>query len=145
MGREDSMDKKQAAGLTILGGAGRAIGSFLAWGEILGITASGMDGGDGWVTLIAGVVLIAVGYMAYSGKGLALGGRGPERRHRHVDHARRLGARPGRPAHGPQALDRVRVVEGGGPVGTAPFTRNAHPRSVTGSRRGRGPSGREGG
>jgi len=66
------MDKKQAAGLTILGGAGLAIGSFLAWGEILGITASGMDGGDGWFTLIAGVVLIAVGYMAYSGKALPM-------------------------------------------------------------------------
>src|SRR3989304_5144798 len=72
MGREDSMDKKQAAGLTILGGAGLAIGSFLAWGEFLGITASGMDGGDGWVTLIAGIVLIAVGYMSFSGKALPM-------------------------------------------------------------------------
>ena len=35
------MDKKQAAGLTILGGAGLAIGSFLPWGEVFGITASG--------------------------------------------------------------------------------------------------------
>ena len=61
------MDKKQAAGLIILGGAGLAIGSFLAWGEVLGISASGMDGGDGWFTLIAGIVLIVVGYMGYSG------------------------------------------------------------------------------
>src|SRR3989304_1621101 len=72
MGREDSMDKKQAAGLTILGGAGLAIGSFLAWGEILGITASGMDGGDGWFPLIAGIVLIAVGYMSFAGKALPM-------------------------------------------------------------------------
>jgi hypothetical protein len=64
------MDKKQVAGLMILGGAGLAIGSFLAWGEILGISASGMDGGDGWFTLIAGIVLIAVGYMSFSGKPL---------------------------------------------------------------------------
>ena len=66
------MDKKQAAGLTILGGAGLAIGSFLAWGEILGISASGMDGGDGWFTLIAGIVLVVVGYMAFSGKALPM-------------------------------------------------------------------------
>ncbi len=61
------MDKKQSAGMIILGGAALAIGSFLPWGEILGISASGMDGGDGWFTLISGVVLAAVGYMAFSG------------------------------------------------------------------------------
>ena len=66
------MDKKQASLLTIVGGAGLAIGSFLAWGEVLGITASGMDGGDGWFTLIAGIVLVAVGYMAYAGKALPM-------------------------------------------------------------------------
>ena len=66
------MDKKQAAGLTILGGAGLAIGSFLAWGEVIGITVSGIDGGDGWFTLVAGVVLAATGYMAYSGKPLPM-------------------------------------------------------------------------
>ena len=61
------MDKKQAAGLIILGGAGLAIGSFLPWAEIFGITVSGMDGGDGWFTLIAGIALVVVGYLAFSG------------------------------------------------------------------------------
>ena len=62
------MDKKQTAGLIILGGAGLAIGSFLPWGEIFGITASGMDGSDGWFTLIAGILLVVVGYLAFSGR-----------------------------------------------------------------------------
>src|SRR3990170_873229 len=62
------MDKKQAAGLIILGGAGLAIGSFLPWGEIFGITASGMDGSDGWFTLNAGILLVVVGYLAFSGR-----------------------------------------------------------------------------
>jgi hypothetical protein len=61
------MDQKQAAGLIILGGAGLAIGSFLPWGEIFGVTTSGMDGGDGWFTLTAGIVLVGVGYLAFTG------------------------------------------------------------------------------
>lgn len=66
------MDKKQAALLTVIGGAALAIGSFLPWGEIFGISASGMDGGDGWFTLIGGVVLAVAGYMAWSGKPLPM-------------------------------------------------------------------------
>ena len=53
--------------LTMAGGALLAIGSFLAWGSAFGISVTGIDGGDGWYTLIAGVVLAAVGYMAYTG------------------------------------------------------------------------------
>lgn len=66
------MDKKQATMLTMIGGAGLAIGSFLAWGTVAGFSASGIDGGDGWITLVAGVVLAAAGYMAYSGKPLPM-------------------------------------------------------------------------
>lgn len=69
------MDSKQAAGLTIIGGAALAIGSFLSWATDslgLGLSVSGMDGGDGWFTLIGGVVLAAAGYMTFSGKSLPI-------------------------------------------------------------------------
>jgi hypothetical protein len=39
----------------------------LPWGEIFGVTTSGMDGGDGWFTLTAGIVLVGVGYLAFTG------------------------------------------------------------------------------
>jgi len=64
------MDAKQASGLTLVGGLLLALGSFLAWGSVLGISVSGIDGGDGWYTLIAGAVLALVGFMAWSGKAL---------------------------------------------------------------------------
>ncbi|WKZ82025.1 MAG: hypothetical protein QY307_08010 [Acidimicrobiia bacterium] len=38
----------------------------------LGLSVSGMDGGDGWFTLIGGVVLAAAGYMTFSGKSLPI-------------------------------------------------------------------------
>jgi len=67
------MDKKQATMLTILGGLGLAVGSFLAWGTVGPISVSGIDAGsEGWITFIAGVVLAAAGYMAYSGKPLPM-------------------------------------------------------------------------
>lgn len=51
--------------LTILGGALLVIGSFLTWftlsGQGASSSGSGIDGGDGWYSLISGVVLIAVG------------------------------------------------------------------------------------
>jgi len=64
------MNKNSAMALMV-GGALLAIGSFLAWGSAFGISVSGMDGGDGWFTLLAGVALLALGYMAYSGKAFA--------------------------------------------------------------------------
>lgn len=66
------MDAKQASGLTIVGGLLMALGSFLAWGSVLGISVSGIDGGDGWYTLVAGVVLALAGYMSFSGKALPM-------------------------------------------------------------------------
>lgn len=74
------MDKKQASLLTMAGGALLIIGSFLAWAKISGEAAemaaefgektsqSGISGGDGWFTVIAGALLLAAGWMAYSGK-----------------------------------------------------------------------------
>ena len=58
------MNERQAARLTILGGAALAVGSFLPWVQSGGETASGISGGDGWVTLVAGVVLAATPYLA---------------------------------------------------------------------------------
>lgn len=63
------MDKaKQGPLFSMIGGAALAIGSFLAWGSVFGISVSGMDaGGDGWFTLIGGLAVAAAGYAAYSG------------------------------------------------------------------------------
>ena len=51
--------------LAVLGGALLAIGSFLDWAEVSGggtsVTASGIDGTDGWITLVAGVLVLLAG------------------------------------------------------------------------------------
>ena len=51
--------------LAIVGGALLAIGSFLAWAEVSGegtsVTAKGIDGSDGYITLAAGAVALLVG------------------------------------------------------------------------------------
>jgi len=63
------MDKAQQGPLmTMIGGAAIALGSFLAWGSVLGFSVSGMDaGGDGWFTLIGGAAVAIAGFAAYSG------------------------------------------------------------------------------
>ncbi len=71
------MDAKQASGLTFLGGVLMAIGSFLTWASVSASGAgaaskSGTEGGDGWITLVIGIALIAAGFMAYSGKALPM-------------------------------------------------------------------------
>ncbi len=54
-----------AAILAIGGGVLLAIGSFLAWAEVSGggtsVTASGVDGSDGWVTLVCGALVLLAG------------------------------------------------------------------------------------
>lgn len=60
--------KNQSAVLVMGGGAALAVGSFLAWGTAFGIGVSGIDGGDGWMTLVGGAVLAAYGLTAYQGK-----------------------------------------------------------------------------
>ncbi|MEX2322270.1 MAG: hypothetical protein WEA29_00630 [Acidimicrobiia bacterium] len=62
------MDSKNSSMMLMVGGALLAIGSFMAWATAFGISVSGMDGGDGWFTLLAGVALLALGFMSYSGK-----------------------------------------------------------------------------
>jgi hypothetical protein len=62
--------KNQSALMVGIGGAALALGSFLAWGTVLGISVSGMDGGDGWMTLIGGAVVAAYGFMLMQGKSM---------------------------------------------------------------------------
>jgi hypothetical protein len=59
--------QNQSALMIGIGGAALAIGSFLAWGTVLGISVSGMDGGDGWMTLIGGGVVAAYGFLTMQG------------------------------------------------------------------------------
>jgi len=51
--------------LAIVGGALLAVGSFLAWATVSGggvsVTAKGIDGSDGYVTLVAGIIALGVG------------------------------------------------------------------------------------
>jgi hypothetical protein len=51
--------------LAILGGALLAVGSFLSWAEVSGggtsVSAKGVDGSDGYITAIAGVVALVAG------------------------------------------------------------------------------------
>jgi hypothetical protein len=62
--------------LAILGGALLAIGSFLSWAEVSGggvsVSAKGIDGTDGWVTLVAGLIAIVAGIAAMRGGRRAL-------------------------------------------------------------------------
>jgi hypothetical protein len=57
--------------LGVVGGALLAVGSFLDWAEVSGggtsVTASGVDGSDGYITLIAGIVAVVAGLVM--GKG----------------------------------------------------------------------------
>ena len=54
--------------LAIVGGALLAIGSFLSWATVSGagteVSAKGVDGTDGYVTLVAGLVALATGLAA---------------------------------------------------------------------------------
>jgi len=63
------MEKNQrAGGLMMLGGLLLAVGSALPWLTVDGLPeldTSGLEGGDGWITLVAGVVLVGLGYQAY--------------------------------------------------------------------------------
>jgi hypothetical protein len=62
-----------AAMLAIAGGVLLVIGSFLTWAKVSGGgtsgSATGMDGSDGWVTLVAGAIVLAVGLAFAAGKG----------------------------------------------------------------------------
>src|SRR3990172_6071073 len=51
--------------IAIVGGALLAVGSFLSWAEGSGggtsVSAKGVDGSDGYITLVAGIIAIGVG------------------------------------------------------------------------------------
>ena len=57
--------------LGVVGGALMALGSFLAWAEVSGgqatVTAKGIDGSDGYITLVAGLVAIVAGIVMARG------------------------------------------------------------------------------
>src|SRR4249920_2121240 len=57
--------------LGVVGGALMALGSFLAWAEVSGggttVTATGVDGSDGYITLGAGLVAIVAGIVMARG------------------------------------------------------------------------------
>jgi hypothetical protein len=61
MNQTDSATSTPVAGiLGLVGGALMALGSFLAWAEVAGggtsVIAKGVDGSDGYITLVAGIV-----------------------------------------------------------------------------------------
>jgi len=52
---------RNAAIITVVGGALLAVGSLLPWFELQGSTISAFDWGDGWFTLAAGLIIVALG------------------------------------------------------------------------------------
>ena len=66
MDHTENVTRTPVAGiLEIVGGALMALGSFLAWAEVSGggrsVTAKGLDGSDGYITLGAGLVAVVAG------------------------------------------------------------------------------------
>jgi hypothetical protein len=57
--------------VAIVGGALLAVGSFLPWAEVSGsdasVTAKGLDGSDGYITLAAGLVAVVTGLLVVRG------------------------------------------------------------------------------
>jgi len=66
MNHTENVTRPPVAGiLGIVGGALMSLGSFLAWAEVSGggtsVTAKGVDGSDGYITLVAGLVAVVAG------------------------------------------------------------------------------------
>ncbi|HKX34470.1 MAG TPA: hypothetical protein VJP03_03965 [Actinomycetota bacterium] len=77
MNHTDSVTSTPVAGiLGLVGGALMALGSFLAWAEVSGggtsVTAKGVDGSDGYITLVAGIVAVVAGLVIARGTGRVL-------------------------------------------------------------------------
>jgi len=72
MDHTENLTRTPVAGiLGIVGGALMALGSFLAWAEVSGggtsVTAKGVNGSDGYVTLVAGLVALVAGILMAKG------------------------------------------------------------------------------
>jgi hypothetical protein len=72
MDHTENLTRTPVAGiLGIVGGALMALGSFLAWAEVSGggtsVTAKGVNGSDGYVTLVAGLVALVAGIVMAKG------------------------------------------------------------------------------
>lgn len=72
MDHTESITPTPVAGiLGLVGGALLALGSFLTWAEVSGggttVTAKGVDGSDGYITLVAGLVAVVAGIMMARG------------------------------------------------------------------------------
>jgi len=72
MDHTESVTPTPVAGiLGVVGGALLALGSFLTWAEVTGggtsVTAKGVDGSDGYITLVAGLVAVVAGIMMARG------------------------------------------------------------------------------
>jgi hypothetical protein len=77
MNQTDSATSTPVAGiLGLVGGALMALGSFLAWAEVAGggtsVIAKGVDGSDGYITLVAGLVAVVAGIVIVTGTGRVL-------------------------------------------------------------------------
>ena len=72
MNHTESATSTPVAGiLGLVGGTLMALGSFLAWAEVSGggtsVTAKGVDGSDGYITLVAGLVAVVAGLVMARG------------------------------------------------------------------------------
>jgi Tryptophan-associated transmembrane protein (Trp_oprn_chp) len=65
MGEMERRGASTAGIVSIVGGALLVVGSFLPWAEVSGsgasVTAKGLDGSDGFITLAAGLVAVVIG------------------------------------------------------------------------------------
>ena len=77
MDHTESVTLTPVAGiLGVVGGALLVLGSLLTWAEVTGggtsVTAKGVDGSDGYITLVAGLVAVVAGIMMARGTGRVL-------------------------------------------------------------------------
>jgi hypothetical protein len=84
MGAIDVETNRRRGLLMLTGGAALAIGSLLPWGVFESVRVSGLEDGDGWMTLVAGLALAAAGvaliwdlfqpppWLGWAGAGLGL-------------------------------------------------------------------------
>ncbi len=71
MMQERSSSSTLAAGLAVVGGIAAAVGSILAWAKAsagpFSVSAKGIDGWEGKVTLVGGIIMLIAGVTAFVG------------------------------------------------------------------------------